>query len=44
MVEWDKVAEIAGDMMEAIDIYPPRFRVREFPTEQQLASMGNMLK
>ena len=44
MVAWEKVVEIVGDMMEAVDIYPPRFRVREFPTEQQLAAMGNMLK
>ena len=44
MVEWQKVVEVVGDMMEAVDIYPPRFRVREFPTEKQLKTMGNMLK
>jgi uncharacterized protein YtpQ (UPF0354 family) len=44
MVEWGKVVEVMGDLMEAVDIYPPRFRVREFPTERQLAAMGNMLK
>ena len=44
MVEWEKAVEVVGDMMEAVDIYPPRFRVREFPTEQQLKAMGNMLK
>ena len=33
MVEWDKVVDVVGDLMEAVDIYPPRFRVREFPTE-----------
>ena len=44
MVEWEKVVEIVGDLMEAVDIYPPRFRVRAFPSEEQLAAMGNMLK
>ena len=29
MVEWEKVVEIVGDLMEAVDIYPPRFRVRD---------------
>ena len=31
MVEWEKAVEVVGDLMEAVDIYPPRFRVREFP-------------
>jgi hypothetical protein len=44
MAEWENVVDAAGDLMEAVDIYPPRFRVREFPTEKQLAAMGNMLK
>jgi hypothetical protein len=44
MVEWEKVMEAAGEMMEAVDIYPPRFRVRGFPSEKQLKAMGNMLK
>ena len=43
MVEWEKVVEVVGDLMEAVDIYPPRFRVRAFPSEEQLAAMGNML-
>jgi hypothetical protein len=40
LVEWEKVVDVAGDLMEAVDIYPPRFRVREFPTEQQLVARG----
>jgi hypothetical protein len=44
MAEWEKVVDAAGDLMEAVDIYPPRFRVRSFPSESQLAAMGNMLK
>ena len=44
MVEWEKVVDLAGDMMEPLDIYPPRYRVRAFPSETQLKAMGNMLK
>jgi hypothetical protein len=44
MVEWEKVVKVVGDLMEAVNIYPPRFRVREYPSETQLAAMGNMLK
>ncbi len=44
MVEWEKVVELAGDLMEAVDIYPPRYRVRGFPTDERLSAMGNMLK
>jgi len=44
MAEWEKVVNAAGDLMETVDIYPPRFRVRSFPSEDQLAAMGNMLK
>jgi len=44
MVAWDKVVEVVGDMMERLDIYPPRYRVRGFPSEKQLKAMGNMLK
>jgi len=43
LVEWEKVVEVAGDLMEAVDIYPPRYRVRAFPTKNQLTAMGNML-
>ena len=30
MVEWEKVVDVAGDLMEPLDIYPPRFRVAGF--------------
>jgi uncharacterized protein YtpQ (UPF0354 family) len=43
MVEWQKVVDVVGDLMEAVDIYPPRFRVRGFPSDDKLAAMGNML-
>ena len=44
MVEWQKVLDAVGDLMEPVDIYPPRYRVREFPADEQLAAMGNMLR
>ena len=40
MAEWDRAVEIVGHLMEPLDIYPQRFRVSEFPTEEQLAAMG----
>jgi len=43
MVEWQRAVDIVGDLMEPVDIYPPRYRVRGFPSEKQLAAMGNML-
>jgi hypothetical protein len=43
MVEWQQAVDIVGDLMEAVDIYPPRYRVRSFPSDEQLAVMGNML-
>ena len=44
MAPWEKVAEIAGDLMTPMDIYPERYRVEGFPTEAQLAAMGNDLE
>ena len=40
MAEWDRAVEVVGDLMEPLDIYPERFRVSEFPTDEQLAAMG----
>ena len=44
MAPWEKVVEIAGDMMTPMGIYPERYRVEGFPTADQLAAMGNELK
>jgi hypothetical protein len=44
MVEWQKVMEVSGDLIEPLDIYPPRYRVHGFPSEEQLKAMGNMLE
>jgi hypothetical protein len=40
MAEWDRVVAVAGNLMEPLDIYPERFQVSQFPTEEQLAAMG----
>jgi hypothetical protein len=42
--DWDKVQKVAGDLMEETDLYPARYRVREFPTDEQLAEIGNDMK
>lgn len=39
MVGFDKVLERVGHLMEPVEIYPPRYRVREFPTEEDLAAL-----
>jgi hypothetical protein len=30
---------VVGNLMEALDMYPPRYRVRAFPSEEQLVRM-----
>jgi hypothetical protein len=37
---WQRVREIAGDLMQPLGVYPERYRVVEFPTPQQLAAIG----
>jgi hypothetical protein len=37
---WQRVREITGDLMRPEGTYPERYRVREFPTSQQLAAIG----
>jgi hypothetical protein len=38
---WEKVVEIAGNLMTPTDMYPERYRVEGFPTAEQLTAMGN---
>jgi len=38
--KWDKVAEVMGDIMEKTDYYPVRYRVKEFPSGEQIGRMG----
>ncbi|MEX1026486.1 MAG: DUF1444 family protein [Candidatus Paceibacterota bacterium] len=41
--EWEYVASIVGDRMVADEtLYPTRYRVREFPSEEELAAIGNL--
>jgi hypothetical protein len=40
MAEWDRAVEVVGHLMEPVDIYPQRFRVSKFPTDEQFAGMG----
>lgn len=40
MVDWDKAILEFGDLMEPQDIYPPRWRVREYPGRERLAAVG----
>jgi hypothetical protein len=41
--DWDRVQEVVGDLLEETNLYPPRVRVREFPSDEQLAAIGNEL-
>ncbi len=39
MFPWERVVEVAGDLMTPLDMYPPRFKTGDFPTEEQFAAM-----
>jgi hypothetical protein len=43
MAKWERVVEVAGDLMQPLDTYPPRYRVECFPSDQQREEMGNLL-
>jgi hypothetical protein len=36
---WERVREVAGDLMEPMDLYPKRFRVERFPSPEQLTAL-----
>lgn len=38
--DWDRVRDVAGDLMEPTDDYPARYRVRAFPDDEQLEAIG----
>ncbi len=40
IAEWDRVIETVGNLMEPLDMYPPRWKVSEYPTDEQLALIG----
>jgi hypothetical protein len=42
LVSWDKAVDVVGDLMEATDLAPERFRVRRFPDEAQFARLKEL--
>jgi hypothetical protein len=38
--DWATVRRVCGELMEPTDLYPPRYRVRRFPTAEQLAQLN----
>jgi len=41
--DWDRVQEVVGDLLEETDLYPVRYRVQAFPSDEQLVAIGNEL-
>ena len=40
---WSHVRDVVGDLMQPVaGLYPPRWRIREFPSQQQLESIGKL--
>lgn len=39
LVEWAQIEAHAGDLLEAVEAYPPRYRTLGFPTREQLERM-----
>jgi hypothetical protein len=37
---FERVRDVAGDLMQPLGTYPERYRVKSFPTAQQLAAIG----
>lgn len=40
LVSWDSARRVVGDFMEPVELYPPRWSVSRFPTDEQFAAMG----
>lgn len=38
---WSRVKNVVGHLLQAQDCYPPRYFVKEFPSQRQLAELGN---
>jgi hypothetical protein len=36
---WEEVVQVAGDLLEPLDLYPERYRVRDFPGEEVLEEL-----
>lgn len=39
MAKWENAERIVGHMMDPLDIYPPRWSVSEFPSDEQFKAM-----
>jgi hypothetical protein len=39
-VKFERLKEVAADLLEPTDHYPPRYRTRKFPTAEQLIQIG----
>jgi hypothetical protein len=42
--KWERVRDITAGMMTTVDLYPQRYRIDMFPTEQQLKEIGLFTK
>jgi hypothetical protein len=40
--KWDDVTREAGDLLKPTDYFPPRFRVRQFPSDEQLDRVAHV--
>ena len=41
IAEFDKVLATVGHLMEPLDMYPLRYRVKEFPSDEELAVLAD---
>lgn len=42
LVGADRVRSVVGDLMEPQDVYPERWRMREFPNEVVIKQIGTL--
>lgn len=42
--DWERAVEVVSSLMTSLDMYPPRFKVSDYPTEEQFAAMGEEVK
>jgi hypothetical protein len=40
--DWEMVEKVVGHLLEPADLYPERFRVKAFPTEEELKALGQV--
>jgi uncharacterized protein YtpQ (UPF0354 family) len=39
IVRWEQLQEVAGELLEPLDCYPPRLLVSEFPSDEQVSRL-----